>query len=136
MKLIEEIRESQSKMSQQKKTKALHDMLTEVVAVRRAAPKEYEFKLKKFFVRRASQIQHGIFDGVKLPEVKPNVGNLRENLQQLRQLTKVAEMSSQQYLYAKSASELLNDELEETVESLQKVAEIEQTIRNDETHWI
>lgn len=123
-------------MSQSKRSEALHDMLTEVIAVRRAAPKEYELKLKRFFARRAKQMEQGEFDGVKLPEVKPNVGNLRENLQINQQLTDKARYSTEQYLYAKSVSERINEELNVTVETLQKVAEIEQTIRNDGTHWI
>lgn len=123
-------------MSKNKQSESLHDLLAEVTTVRRAAPEGYEQKLKRFLKSRARQMENGIFDGEKLPTVKPNVGNLQENLRKNRELTERAQCSTEQYLYAKNANEEINNTLMETVDALKEVAEIERSIRNDGTHWL
>lgn len=121
-------------MAYKKRSESLDDMLAEVINMRRVVPKEYEIKLMRFYGQRAKNMQRGIFDGVKLPEVKPNIGNLIENLHENRKLTEQVEYSAKQYFAAKSAREHHNDELKDLADSLKKVAEIEQIIRNDGIH--
>lgn len=117
--------------SHRKEMEALNDLLTEVIPVRSAAKKEYEWKLKKFYANRAKQMQYGIFDGVKLPEIKFENGAYKENIQVNQELVKKAQFNSDQYFFAKNASQHRNDELKQMAESLQKVMEIEQTIRKN-----
>lgn len=117
-----------------KQSKALNEMLAEVINVRRIVPKEYELKLKWFYAQRARKMEHGIFDGVKLPEVKFNVSNLKENLHRNHELTKKAEYSVDGYLHAKTTQEIQDEALNEMADTLKKVTEIEQIIRNDETY--
>ncbi|XP_055299827.1 uncharacterized protein LOC129567189 [Sitodiplosis mosellana] len=116
--------------SHRKESEALNDLLTEVIAVRCAAKKEYERKLKKFYANRANQMQYGIFDGAtKLPDIKFETSAFKENLQTNKELVQKAQINVDQYFFAKNTSQHLNDELTQVAESLQKVMEIEQTIR-------
>lgn len=120
-------------MSHTKQSEELNKLLGQVISVRRATPVEYDLKLKKFLIQRASQMQNGIFDGVKLPEVKRRVHNsLHENLQQNRELTQQAQVNAEKYLYAKSAHKQLSKELGDVAEALKKFKQIRKTMRNDE----
>lgn len=119
--------------SHRKESEALNVLLTEVVAVRCAAKKEYERKLTKFYVNRANHMKHGIFDGAKMPNIKFETGAYKENLHKNRELVQKAQTNSDQYFYAKNTSDQMNNELKQMAESLQKVMEIEQTIRKSES---
>lgn len=118
-------------MSHTEQSQELNKLLADVIAIRRAAPKEYERKLQKYYAERANDMKHGIFDGNKLPEVQLDVGNLREHLQENRELTQKANNNAQQYLCMKSGNDRLNAELKDLAETLQKAKEINQAIRND-----
>lgn len=111
--------------SQKKELEALNDLLTEVITVRRAAKEEYEWKLKKYYVKRANQMQHGVFDGVELPEINLKTGALQENLQMNKVLVQKAQFNHEQYYYAAETSRHSNEKLKQVAESLQKVMEIE-----------
>lgn len=119
-------------MSHRKQVEELEKLLGQVKSVKVAASLEYEQKLKSFLIQRANQMKHGIFDGVKLPKVKRNVDGLREKLQENQRLTQKAQMTTEKYFYAKSASEHLRKELNDTVETLKKFQQIQQTMQNDD----
>lgn len=121
-------------MPNTKRSEALNNMLAEVITVRRIVPKEYELKLKWFYAQRARKMEHGIFDDVKLPEVKSNVKNLKEIIHRNQELTGKIEFSAEQYLQAKNTRENQNEELKGIADTLQKVAEVEQLMRNDEIY--
>lgn len=116
--------------SHTKQSETLNDLLTKVIALRRTMPKEYEIKLRKLYANRAEQMKNGIFDGNKLPEINLETEALHQNLSKNRELMGKAQHNADQYLFAKEMSQQLNDELNDMVESLQKVAEIEKTMRN------
>lgn len=120
--------------SQRKETEALNDLLTEVTTMRCTAKKEYERKLRKFYANRANQMRHGIFDGGRLPDIKFETGASKENLQKNKELVQKAQITADQYFFAKNTTQHLNSELTQMAESLQKVMEIEQAIRNNESH--
>lgn len=116
-------------------TDSLNDLLTEVISVRRAAKKEYEWKLKKYLVNRANEMKHGVFNGVKIPETKLKISkSVEEHLSKNDELYKKIEQNMKQYDYAKEWNDHLSDELKQTIESLQKVNEIEMSIRKDGLH--
>lgn len=117
--------------SQRKESEALNDLLIEVTTVRCTAKKEYERKLRRFYANRANQMRHGIFDGVRLPEIKFETGACKENLQRNKELVQKAQITADQYFYAKNTTQHLNNELTQMAESLQKVMEIEQAIRKN-----
>lgn len=117
-----------------KKNDELNELLSQVITLRREAPKEYEYKLKRFYRQRAGQMKRSEFNGVKLPEVKSNIGNAKETLCQNREITYRAECYAQQYLNASHINEQLTDQLKQTAERLQKFHEIEEKIRNSKTH--
>lgn len=118
----------------EKESESLNDLLTEVIAVRRAAKPEYERKLKKFYAKRANQMQNNVFDGVELPEIKYDKYALKESIRKNQELVEKAQSNIEQYSYAKGNQQRINDELKEMAESLQKVVEIEQAIRADGSH--
>lgn len=118
-------------MAYKKRSETLENMLSEVINVRRVVPTEYEIKLKRFYDKHAKNMQRGIFDGVKIPEVKPIIGNLIENLQENQELTNKVQNSAQQYLIAKSINAHTNEELQNLVDTLKKVADIDQIIRSE-----
>lgn len=113
----------------------LSELLTEVVAVRRAASEEYEWKLKKYYVKRAKQMKNGIFNGVRLPDIKLETGALKDNLQKNRELVQKADINSEQYFFVNKACQQLNDELKHVAESLKRVAEIERIIQENDSQF-
>lgn len=116
--------------SHTKQSETLNDLLTKVIVLRRTMPDEYEMKLRKLFKNRAEKMKNGIFDGNKLPEIKLESDALHENLCKNRELMEKAQHNADQYLFAKEMSQQLNDELKDMVEALQKVTEIEKTMRS------
>lgn len=111
-----------------KESEALSDLLTEVIGARQAAKKEYEWKLKKFYTNRTNQMQHGIFDDVKMPDIKFETGTFKDKLKKNAVLVHKAQNNSDQYFFAQNTHQHLNDELKEIAESLQKVMDIEKAI--------
>lgn len=111
-----------------KESEALNDLLTEVIVARQAAKKEYAWKLRKFYTKRANQMQHGIFDEVKMPEIKFETGAIKETLRKNTELVQKAQINSDQYFFAQNTYQHLNDELKQIAESLQKVMDIEKAI--------
>ena len=117
--------------SHRKESEALNDLLTEVTTVRCTAKKEYERKLRRFYANRANQMRHGLFDGVRLPDIKFETGACKENMQKNKELVQKAQFTADQYFFAKNTTQHLNNELTQMAESLQKVMEIEQAIRQN-----
>lgn len=115
--------------SRSKQSEELCNLLTEVISVRRAAPAEYELKLKKLYANRVNQMQRGVFDGVKIPEVKRDFGDLNESLARNQELTQKAEYNAEQYLYAKETSNQLTDRVQQVAKALKEATEIEKIIR-------
>lgn len=125
-----------AKSQKSEKTDSLNDLLAEVITVRRAANKEYEWKLKKYLVTRAKEMKHGVFDGVEIPKTKINISkSAEERLSKNVELSQKIDRNMQQYDYAKRWNDHFNDELKQTIESLQKINEIEMNIRKDGLHW-
>lgn len=116
-------------MSYKKQADDLNKLLGQVISVRRFASVEYELKLKNFLIQRANHMQHGIFDGVRLPEIRRNDDGLSEKLQQNRELTEQAQVTADKYLYAKSTNEYLRKELKDDAETLKKFQQIQKTMR-------
>lgn len=115
--------------SDSKQSESLNNLLTEVISVRRAAPTEYELKLKRFYANRANQLQRGVFNGAKIPVIKKDVGDLNEILERNEKLTQMAEYNVEQYLYAKEISNQLTNKLQQVAKALKEAAEIEKTVR-------
>lgn len=113
-----------------KDSEELTNLLTKVIAIRRELPKEYEFKLRKSYTDRANQMRNGVFHGKKLPDIKLENDALKENLKKNRDLMEKAQYNADQYFFVKDVSQQLNDELKDMVVALQKVTEIEKTMRN------
>lgn len=81
-------------------------------------------------------MKHGVFNGVKIPETKLKISkSVEEHLSKNDELYKKIEQNMKQYDYAKEWNDHLSDELKQTIESLQKVNEIEMSIRKDGLHW-
>lgn len=115
--------------SHPKQTQDLNVLLSQVIAVRRNSPMEYELKLHRHFQARANQMRKGIFDGMQLPEIKLEPDELKENLQMSQKIVEKAQCNAEQYMYAKEKNQHLNDELKEMAETLQKITEIEKNMR-------
>lgn len=77
-------------------------------------------------------MQRGVFDGVKLPEVKPKIDGLSEKLQQNHKLTQQAQETTEKFLYAKCANKELGKELRDMADTLKKFKQIQKTMQNDE----
>lgn len=118
-------------MSHRKQIDDLNKLLGQVISVRRVATVEYDLKLKNFLIQRAKQMQNGIFDGVRLPEIRRNDDGVHDKLQQNRELTEHAQVTADKFLYAKSANQYLRKELKDDAETLKKFQQIRKTMRTD-----
>lgn len=119
-------------MSHRKQAEELDKLLGQVTSVRKVTPVEYELKLKNHLIERAHHMQHGIFDGVKLPRIKRNVDGLAENLHQNQKLTQQAQVTAEKFLYAKSSTDYYGKQLKDVAESLKKIQQIQRQMQSDE----
>lgn len=115
-------------------SESLNKLLSGVIEARQEMKADYVRKLNKYYVDRAIQMKDGIFDGNTLPEIRYDKHALNECIQKNHKLVEKAQSNMEQYSFAKAKHQQTNDELKEMAESLQKVIEIENAIRADESH--
>lgn len=127
-----EFNDKKHTMSHRKQTDDLNRLLGQVIAVRRAASVEYELRLKNYLIQRANGIQNGIYNGVRLPKIERTDDTLLDKLQQNHETTERAHVTTDKYLYAKTANEYLRKERKDKVETLKKFGQIQKTMQSDD----